>query len=443
MGKQTQDKLAQIDQEFQEEGMWPTRPFELPLILYNMHANQLKSATVYGDQHKQCLKGTRMKTLAAIHKWIEGPSNNHKIFYLLDVPGSGKSTVSKELCKALELKRHLVGRFFFLRDTEETKSIRPFCSAVCDAFANQSAHFKQSSAVFKQRPGFMNLSFEEQLEGLVIGPLRELNQPAVLIVDAVDECDNNHEGRDQLLNALHTQHSSVPLLRIFVTGRPEVDIKQRAQKSVGAHTFRELEGLNTDVEQYIHWRLYNELPNGRHLLEDQRLVIVRGANGLFIWARTACDMLVRSADPEGPLQELGKEVSLTGLYTIAMRQAMPRDGASQRAILSTLGMILAAKRPLSVEELRMLSPKPTVVESVVGCLGSFLVYDDHTRPIHLVHITFRDFITDGSKSGPYFVSVRLGHHVLASQSLAILGNATMQRDYRANKLKENIQREVI
>jgi hypothetical protein len=178
-----------------------------------------------------------MKTLAAIHRWIENPSSNHKIFYLLDVPGSGKSTVSKEIFNALEFKRQLVGRFFFSRDTEETKSIRPFCLAVCDAFARQNKDFKKYADKFKKDPSSLNLSFEEQLEELVIGPIRQLNQPAVLIVDAVDECNNDDEGRDRLLNAIHAQHSLAPLLQIFVTGRPEIDIKQRAQNSVGVHTF--------------------------------------------------------------------------------------------------------------------------------------------------------------------------------------------------------------
>lgn len=118
---------------------------------------------------------------------------------------------------------------------------------------------------------------------------------------------------------------------------------------------------------------------------------------------------------------------------------MLEEGASRRAILSTLGMILAAKRPLSLEELKVLCPKPAVVENVVDRLGSFLVYSARKKPIRLIHATFRDFITDSSKAGPYFVQVRLGHHALALQSLNILGNATMQQKYRYNKLERNIQ----
>jgi hypothetical protein len=149
--------------------------------------------------------------------------------------------------------------------------------------------------------------------------------------------------------------------------------------------------------------------------------------------------LVRSVDPESLLKELRKEVNLIGLYKIAMRHAMLGDDASQLAILSILGMILVAKRPLSLEELRALSLKPAVVESVINHLGSFLVYSSHKKPICLIHVTFRDFITNSSKAGPYFLQVRLGHHALALQSLNILGNATMQQEYRYNKLERNIQ----
>jgi hypothetical protein len=187
-------------------------------IATRVDPNHLKSATVYGNQHKLCLEGTRTKMLAAILKWIDDPICDHKMFYLVDIPGSGKSTVSKELSKELGLRQRLVGQFFLSYDTEETMSIRHFCLEVYDAFANQSNEFKQYAATFKERSSFMNLSFEDQFEGLVMGPLRLLNQPAVLIVDAVYKCNNDCKGWDHLLNAIHARHAMAPLLRIFVTG---------------------------------------------------------------------------------------------------------------------------------------------------------------------------------------------------------------------------------
>jgi hypothetical protein len=405
--------------------------------------NRLKRANVYGDQHRLCLEGTRNETRATIHNWIDDQSSAHKIYYLLDVPGSGKSTVSKQLFTELESKGRLVARFFFSRDTDETMSINSFCSAVSDAFSDRNEEFKDHVKRFQETPRFKELSFEDKLKGLVMRPLELLGKPAVLIVDAVDECNNDYKGRDQLLDALHIYHSLAPLLRIFITGRPEIDIKKRAENSVGFHTFRELEGVNKDVERYIHSRLHEELPAEQRFPKVQRDIVIRGADGLFIWARTACDLLVEAVDPEGLLKVLGGEISLTDLYRIAMRQAMPKDAASRRAVLTILGMILAAQRPLSIDDLKLLSPKPDIVESAVGRLGSFLVCDNRKEPIRLVHITFRDFITDQSKARQYFIQVRLGHYTLALQSIKIIGNTAMQQGFRANQLEEKHQREVI
>jgi hypothetical protein len=322
-------------------------------------------------------------------------------------------------------------------------STRLFSSAVSNAFAGRSPEFKKGVDKSKENPLYDEFNFEEKLRALVIDPLKSIDQPAILIVDAVDECNNDHNGRDQLLAALHTHHSSAPLLRIFVTGRPERDIKTRAENSVGFHTFRELEGVNRDVEKYIHSRLYDDLPEGQRLTDDQRRVVVNGADGLFIWARTACDLLYDADDRQDLLEVLRGVVGLVDLYKIAMKQALPKLARMQRPILTTLGMILAAERPLSIEELKVLSPEPTVVESVVGRLGSFLVYDDRDAPIRLVHITFRDFITNRSEAGPYYVQVKFGHYTLASQCLSILGNETMQESFGENDREEPAQRQVV
>ena len=378
-----------------------------------------------------------MKTLEAISRWMEEPDSNHKIFYILDLPGSGKSSISKQLVTGLESKA-LFGCFFFSRDTEETMSINSFCSAVSHAFARRSTEFKRLANEFEATPGCEGLDFEDKLKGLVLDPLRSLERPAVLIIDAVDECNNDHRGRDRLLNALHTQHTSVPLLRIFITGRLENDIKKHAKNSGGFHTFRELEGVNQDVERYIDSRLQNELP------EDQVLAIKHSADGLFIWASTACDLLLDKKISRGDvLNGLKRNAGLPDLYKTAMKGAMPTDVVLRRSILTTLAMILAAERPLSIEELKLLSPEPAVVDVAINRLGNFLACDAPDKPIRLVHITFRDFITNRLVAGEYFVQVKLGHYILASESIKIISEATKQQDFRANRLERNIQREVI
>ncbi|KIM22668.1 hypothetical protein M408DRAFT_78726, partial [Serendipita vermifera MAFF 305830] len=180
-----------------------------------------KTPNVYGVQHVPCLLGTREKTLAAISKWADEKTDAKPIFLLLDVAGSGKSTVAKQMADQWTKEKRLFARFFFSRDTASTMSTEAFCSTVADAFASMDQEIETLMKTFEKRRDFGRLSFEELFNGLVINPLEELNRDAILIIDALDECDNENGSRDELLNALYGQQSSSPRLRILATGRPE------------------------------------------------------------------------------------------------------------------------------------------------------------------------------------------------------------------------------
>ncbi|KIM23113.1 hypothetical protein M408DRAFT_77966, partial [Serendipita vermifera MAFF 305830] len=197
-----------------------------PSLLYSL-AHQLRKVlpNVYGVQHVPCLTGTRQKTLAAISKWANEKIDARPIFLLLDVAGSGKSTVAKHMANQWTREKRLLARYFFSRDTATTMSTDSFCSTIADALIAHDERFKVPMEVFKRRPDFGLLSFEELFNGLVINPLEELNRDAILIIDALDECDNEHGSRDKLLNALCSQQYPSSRLHILATGRPELDIK--------------------------------------------------------------------------------------------------------------------------------------------------------------------------------------------------------------------------
>ncbi|PVF91347.1 hypothetical protein CPB86DRAFT_878577 [Serendipita vermifera] len=371
------------------------------------HENRLKGHNVYGKQHVICLKGTRINTLNAIRRWVDNKDSPQWMFCLLDVAGSGKSTVAKHMAEEWKQEDRLVARFFFSRDTTETMSTNRFCSTVAGLFAEQSTGFKEELDKFRDRS---DLSFEERFEGMITTPLKALNGPAILTIDALDECNNEYQSRDELLQTLTEQCPSIPQLRVLVTGRPEFDIKRWAEATGGYTNFSRLEGGSRDVELYIESRLQS-IP-----LDDRRRLysVICQAEGLFIWARIACDLLMKTSDVEGLLEILGQEVSLDYLYRIALEQSLPEDKASRQATLIILQMILAAQRPLCIAELEKLAPKSRIVEPVVTSLGSFLLYDGREGAIRLLHATFREYVTDRSKRSPIFAQIGLGHHFLAS-----------------------------
>jgi len=388
------------------------------------HLDRLKQSTVYGNQHRQCLQGTRVKTLRTIREWADDNTATSRIFCLLDVAGSGKSTVAKEVVEKWVKDGWLIGRFFFSRDTTETMSTRKFCSTVSTAFVSSDYDFRRSlerhiNKFKEQQLDWEQLSFEQQYEGLVAGPLRVLNRRAILTIDALDEC----EDRIELMETLRNKQSSVPLLRTLITGRPEADIKQWLTKVDGIRTasFRELEGRNQDVENYIRSRLEDK----SYDVQDR---VIRRAEGLFIWARIACDLLSQALDINGRLEELEGPSEgaskLDSIYIVALKQATQDDELSRKIIILVLQMLLAMRMPLSIADLEEFSPwsEKHVVQRTIARLGSLLLSRGPNDPIRLLHITFREFLTSQERAGKYFIQPRFGHYTLARASLRILGH---------------------
>ena len=342
------------------------------------------------------------------------------MFCLLDVAGSGKSTVSKEVAEAWVEEKRLVGRFFFSRDTTETMSTRKFCSTVSEAFASLDGDLKPHINKFKEeRLDWEKLSLKQQYEGLVADPLRELNRPAILIIDALDECND----RIELIETLRDTQPSVPLLRTFITGRPEEDITQLVTNVAGIRkeNFQDLEGDNKDVEKYIR----SELNSKARDIQDR---VIHRAQDHFIWARIACDSLKKTLDINRTLEELERPSEgfskLDSIYRVALKQATQDDAPSRQIIILVLQMLLALREPLSIADLTVISPwsEEDIVERTITRLGSLLLLHRRDDPIRLLHTTFREFLTSKIKAGEYFIRPQLGHYTLALGSLKILRN---------------------
>lgn len=303
-------------------------------------------------------------------------------------------------------RKWLVARYFFSRDTTATSSIESFCSTVAESFISLVPALQAPIDEFKGRPDFKRLPFKACFNGLVVQPLENLpDANAILIIDGLDECKDEHGSLDDLLDVINGQRSSAPGLRILVTGRPGIEITRWTRKwNIECYSFEQLEGSNKDVDLYIEKTL-QEFPN-------IHATVKKLANGLFIWARIACDLILGTAGVNSLLEELKAEVSLDSLYKEALDHSLPKDERTRRVFPVVLQMILASREPLSIAELDKLAPEPGSVEQIVNRLGSLLVYQGRENPIRLLHPTFREFLTTKSKAEGYFVQPELGHHTL-------------------------------
>jgi hypothetical protein len=65
----------------------------------------------YENQHAECLPGTRIELLREIEEWTKSP-HRRCIFWLNDMAGTGKSTISRTVARRLKGKESLGASFF-------------------------------------------------------------------------------------------------------------------------------------------------------------------------------------------------------------------------------------------------------------------------------------------------------------------------------------------
>ena len=102
--------------------------------------------------------------------------------------------------------------------------------------------------------------------------------PVYLVVDALDECPNTSavpSPRDEVLNLIEELvQSQFPNLRICVTSRPEIDIKDALDHlSFGSVSLHDKCEQKRDIEDYITSVINAHPKNRRWKAEHKRLVI--------------------------------------------------------------------------------------------------------------------------------------------------------------------------
>jgi hypothetical protein len=91
---------------------------------------------------------------------------------------------------------------------------------------------------------------------------------------------------------------------------------------------------------------------------------------------------------------------------------------------SVMSMVLAAREPLSISSLKMLryeEDSADVVESIIRPLGSLLAgIADESSPVRPLHTSFRDFLTDESRGGIFYINISAYHRHFALSCFRVM-----------------------
>jgi hypothetical protein len=402
---------------------------------------------------RQCLKGTRENLQERIRQWVDDP-NSKSIFWLHGMAGTGKSTMSRTVANNFNNKGQLGASFFFKRD-----GYRGTARWLFTTIAVQLSYYLPEIVPFVAEavdndPDISGQPPKDQFEKLILQPLSNVNEKIptiVLVIDALDECDENDIGVVIRLLARVTEVETVRL-RVFLTSRPETVIKN-AFGAVSKDTDQVLDEIALEdvpnTKDDISTFLRDELSKTRKDEKELGLTwpgpevieeLARMAEPLFIFAATICrfiqDEMWAPTDQLNIIRSsgLGSQASkLDQTYLPIFTQLLQNQDASQTRILKlqfreVVGTVALLAEPLpSLALVNFLTISAEVLNKRLGRLRSVLsIPDSKQLPVKMSHLSFREFLLDCEKQDKYWfwVDEKEAHGRIALRCLEIMSSPT-------------------
>jgi len=403
------------------------------------------------DPPPRCHPGTREKAIEDIVRWIEEPKPSSTVLWVNGRAGVGKSALMQKIAE-LNLV-YFGGCFFFRRGAPGCNAKDHLFSTLAYQLAmNVDGMLEAVDRAMMQDFSLPKMSAAVQLKRLIIEPMRLLPIPArstVIIIDGLDECDGFDSQRDILTLIGQVTMNPNVAIRFIIASRPEHQICNMFNKEPLFSKTRRLvldEGYDpaADIERYLRNKFEDIHSCNRDIMPDVKSpwpladdiqVLVWRASGQFIYAATVIKFVDSDTDfrtPEEKLNIILKAGPMQGsafseldrLYTQILSQYPDSE-----VLVHTLGVILVLEGLLTSENMN----SPAIIAAITGfgevklhrvlrALQSVAetrkdpVFDDadDNKPngtniqwVKLSHRSFRDFLTDRARSGPYFIDTKL------------------------------------
>ena len=385
------------------------------------------------------MKGTRRDVLLQLENWSKD-NQDKQVFWLNGLAGTGKSTIAQTFAEMCFADGKLGASFFCSRDFEDRSNLQSILPTLAFQLAHRYQVFRQKLlSVLTASPDVGHESLCSQMEKLTISPFQAIQTSTLIIIDALDEC-KDQEPASALLSIFSRYVDKIPLVKFFITGRPEPRIRSGFRlQSLQPHTellrLHEVkpELVNSDIRLFLKTKLANivndrsncDLTEDWPSLQDIEILCQKAA-GLFIYASTVIRFAVSQHHP--PDERLALIVSLPHdtshegqsgldlLYTQVLEQAFQDvDQESYIHFRSVAGAVILNFNPLSINALSHLlgnCGRPSRIYSTLRALHSILlVPESMDDPVHVFHKSFPDFLVDPKrcKAEKFFINPSVHH----------------------------------
>jgi hypothetical protein len=404
----------------------------------------------------QCLQGTRTELLQKIMDWAISPSPK-SIFWLKGMAGTGKSTIARTVARSLKDTNHLGASFFFKRGEGDRGNAKKFFPTLTRQLVLWNTELRSGvQEALDYDPDIASKSLREQFEKLLLQPLLGLDQldrqseTAVMVIDALDECEHDKDIRNIIRLLPLLQKTKSIRLRIFLTSRPELPISLGFSE-IGDDEYQDLtlheipeEVAEHDIRLFLQDR-FTKIQHDRNISRDwpgDNVIqeLVRISVPLFISAATVCRYIENSKwEPKLRLAELLKDQAkyvsrMDKTYLPILTRLLDyqdSDEFEQQQLLeefqAIVGVIILLAVPLSINALSVfLGIEADQISNRLDMFRSVLsITSDREQPVRILHLSFRDFLVQSRSK--FLVDEPKKHQDIAKCCLKTMQNR-LQKD---------------
>jgi hypothetical protein len=387
---------------------------------------------------EKCMIGTREDVLYKITTWLQDfDTDTPNILWLHGSPGAGKSVIASTVMSSTE---QCQAWFFFRKDESELKDPNRVWRRIAGDLAEWNPDVKSRivRALEERKANVKDMDIMMQFQQLIANPLMEtdgktLTEPALVVIDALDECDSYDAQFLQTLTCWSKLHKRYKLM---VTSRDYTSIRQSLgpiSHDIELHTGADVTSQTSDDLRRFITSGFNRIAklHSQVLPPDwpgpaQINQLVQSAAGLFIWARAVLDF-VQQGDPVERLSLISTNDwegvrSVDLLYQSILEAVL--EGLIWKehvAFYAVTGSIVLAKNPLSLTDLQhLLGLSPTLLQAIINGLSPVLAIGGQDQVLRVCHQSFADYLLDSDRSKTLTIDITSQSINLAKGCLQIL-----------------------
>ena len=381
------------------------------------------------------------------------------VYWLNGLAGTGKSTIAQTIAERLFADGRLGASFFCSRDSSDQSNLQLIFPSLAVQLARRYTSFRSIFIPLVQSdPEIAYDSLYDQMNKLIVKPLKKSDISTVIVIDALDECQDD-EPTSAILTVLGQLVSQVPRVKFLVTSRPDPQIQEGFRLPLLAKVTKEFllheverKEVDSDIRLFFKYK-FLELATRRDGLdnwptEENLDSLCERADGLFVYALATVKFIDHKFDkpksqlalllqsPENHAREgmttFKSNTTLDSLYLSILQAAFGDDNAgNDPKVRSILGAVVLAADPLSSSMIAtLLDLDAESVHLRLLSVSSLLIHkDDVDSPARPFHKSFPEFIVDPTRcTNKRFCVSPPSHHSEILVGCLELMNRTLEKN---------------